>query len=161
VFVVSIIITPHTPYSYPRYDYKTIIRIKLLLIIKNKCVECVVYNLTFISNKNFNTLILFNAVYGVCSCVYSLNANRLTPLLMIREPICVVNGPNKTFKIHFNSCLKSSRRNILFCFSFLKIISKNLLQNLLNKVSKNQVRLIKLKTICFDLTHLIERKKVA
>ena len=70
-------------------------------------------------------------------------------------------GTQNSFKIHFNSCLKSSRRNILFCFSFLKIISKNLLQNLLNKVSKNQVRLIKLKTICFDLTHLIERKKVA
>ena len=153
--------TPHTPYSYPDYDYQSIIKIKLLVIIKNKCVECVDYNLTFVFNKNFNTLIVFIAVYGVCSCVYSLRGDRFAPFTMFRGPICVVNGPNKTFKIHFNSCLKSSRRNILFCFVFLKIISKNLLQSLLNKVSKNQVRLIKLKTICFDLTHLIERKKVA
>jgi hypothetical protein len=150
--------TPHTPYSYPDYDYQSIIKIKLLVIIKNKCVECVDYNLTFVFNKNFNTLILFIAVYGVCCCVYSLNANRLTPLLMIRGPICVVNGPNKTFKIHFNSCLKSSRRNILFCFAFLKIISKNLLQSCINKIDKNQVRLINLKTICFNLAHLIESR---
>ena len=153
--------TPHTPYSYPDYDYQSIIKIKLLVIIKNKCVECVDYNLTFVFNKNFNTLIVFIAVYGVCSCVYSLRGDRFAPFTMFRGPICVVNGPNKTFKIHFNSCLKSSRRNILFCFAFLKIILTNLLQSLLNKVSKNQVRLIKLKTICFDLTHLIERKKVA
>ena len=108
--------TPHTPYSFPDYDYQSIIKIKLLVIIKNKCVECVDYNLTFVFNKKLNTLTLIIAVYGVCSCVYSLNANRLTPLLMIREPICVVNGPNKTFKIHFNSCLKSSRRNVFFYF---------------------------------------------
>ena len=150
--------TPHTPYSYPDYDYQSIIKIKLLVIIKNKCVECVDYNLTFVFNKNFNTLIVFIAVYGVCSCVYSLRGDRFAPFTMFRGPICVVNGPNKTFKIHFNSCLKSSRRNILFCFAFLKIILTNLLQSLLNKVSKNQVRLIKLKTICFNLAHLIESR---
>ena len=121
--------TPHTPYSYPDYDYQSIIKIKLLVIIKNKCVECVDYNLTFVFNKNFNTLIVFIAVYGVCSCVYSLRGDRFAPFTMFRGPICVVNGPNKTFKIHFNSCLKSSRRNILFCFAFLKIILTNLLQS--------------------------------
>ncbi len=150
--------TPHTPYSYPDYDYQSIIKIKLLVIIKNKCVECVYYNLTFVFNKNFNTLILFIAVYGVCCCVYSLNANRLTPLLMIRGPICVVNGANKTFKIHFNSCLKSSRRNILFCFAFLKIISKNLLQSCKNKIVNNSSRYNKLKTIYFYRVHLIESR---
>ena len=102
MFVVSIItITPHTPYSYPRYDLKSIIRIKLLVIIKNKCVECVVYNLTFISNKNFNTLTLIIAVYGVCSCVYSLRGDRFAPFTMFRAPRFAQNGPNKTFKIHF------------------------------------------------------------
>jgi len=150
--------TPHTPYSYPDYDYQSIIKIKLLVIIKNKCVECVDYNLTFVFNKNFNTLILFIAVYGVCCCVYSLNANRLTPLLMIRGPISVVNGANKTFKIHFNSCLKSSRRNILFCFAFLKIISKNLLQSCKNKIVNNSSRYNKLKTIYFYRVHLIESR---
>ena len=150
--------TPHTPYSYPDYDYQSIIKIKLLVIIKNKCVECVDYNLTFVFNKNFNTLILFIAVYGVCCCVYSLNANRLTPLLMIRGPISVVNGANKTFKIHFNSCLKSSRRNILFCFAFLKIISKNLLQSCKNKIVNNSSRYNKLKTIYFYRFHLIESR---
>ena len=138
MFVVSIItITPHTPYSYPRYDYKTIIRIKLLVIIKNKCVECVVYKLTFISNKNFNTLTLIIAVYGVCSCVYSLKGDRLTPFTMLRAPMFAQNGPNKTFKIHVNSCLKSSRRDILFSFSFLKKILTNLLQSCINKIDKN------------------------
>ena len=150
--------TPHTPYSYPDYDYQSIIKIKLLVIIKNKCVECVDYNLTFVFNKNFNTLILFIAVYGVCCCVYSLSANRLTPLLMIRGPISVVNGANKTFKIHFNSCLKSSRRNILFCFAFLKIISKNLLQSCKNKIVNNSSRYNKLKTIYFYRVHLIESR---
>ena len=150
--------TPHTPYSYPDYDYQSIIKIKLLVIIKNKCVECVDYNLTFVFNKNFNTLIVFIAVYGVCSCVYSLRGDRFAPFTMFRVPRYAQNEPNKTFKIHFNSCLKSSRRNILFCFAFLKIILTNLLQSLLNKVSKNQVRLIKLKTICFNLAHLIESR---
>ena len=103
MFVVSIIITPHTPYSYPRYDYKTIIRIKLLVIIKNKCVECVDYNLTIVFKKNFNTLTLIIAVYGVCSCVYSLRGDRFAPFTMFRAPRFAQNEPNKTFKIHFNS----------------------------------------------------------
>ena len=150
--------TPHTPYSYPDYDYQSIIKIKLLVIIKNKCVECVVYNLTFVFNKNFNTLIVFIAVYGVCCCVYSLRGDRFAPFTMFRVPRFAQNEPNKTFKIHFNSCLKSSRRNILFCFAFLKIISKNLLQSCKNKIVNNSSRYNKLKTIYFYRFHLIESR---
>ena len=150
--------TPHTPYSYPDYDYQSIIKIKLLVIIKNKCVECVDYNLTFVFNKNFNTLIVFIAVYGVCSCVYSLRGDRFAPFTMFRGPICVVNGPNKTFKIHFNSCLKSSRRNVFFCFVHPTKLGKHIIcEVVVNNIKLNQVRLIILKTI-YNLAHLEESR---
>lgn len=150
--------TPHTPYSYPDYDYKSIIRINQSIIIKNKCVECVDYNLAFIFNKNFNTLPLISGVLRVCCCVYSLNGDRFTPLPKFRAPRCAVNGPNKTFKIHFNSCLKSSRRNVFFYFLHPTKLGKHIIcEVVVNNIKLNQVRLIILKTI-YNLAHLEESR---
>jgi len=147
--------TPHTPHSYPGYELKSLIRIKLTVFIKNRCVECVDYILAFVSNKNFNTLPLIIAVLRVCRCVYSLNDIRFTPLQMFREPSCAENESIKQYRIHKNTCLKSSRRSFYLTF---KKSFKNPLQLIANQISKNQARLNKLKTICFNLVHLIESR---
>ena len=91
----------------------------------------------------------------MCSCVHSLNDVRFAPLQMFHDPSCAENETIKQYRIHKNTCLKSSRRSFYLTF---KKSFKNPLQHLVNTISNNHSRYNKLKTIYFYRVHLIESR---